>query len=128
MSLELDPPVFPIYVTMLTLDWILEQGGVDAMQKRNQAKADLLYGEIDRNPFFRANVDSPDRSHMNVTFLLENPKYDEVFLDMCSEAGIMGIKGHRSVGGFRASTYNALGIDSIEVLVSVMQELENSLG
>lgn len=122
------PPVFPIYVTMLTLDWIIENGGVDAMELRNNEKAALLYGEIDRNPMFRANVQEPDRSHMNVTFLLNNDQHNDNFLQLCDEAGIMGIKGHRSVGGFRASTYNALDIESIKVLVSVMQEIENNLG
>ncbi|MBT8189089.1 MAG: 3-phosphoserine/phosphohydroxythreonine transaminase [Bacteroidia bacterium] len=122
------PPVFPIYVTMLTLDWILEKGGVDAMEKRNTEKAKMLYDEIDRNPLFVPTVNPQDQSYMNATFLLKDDKLNQVFLDLCDEAGIMGIKGHRSVGGFRASIYNAMELDSIKVLTSVMKHMEQSHG
>lgn len=122
------PPVFPIYVTMLTLDWILGLGGVDAMEKRNAEKARLLYDEIERNPLFVATVNRLDQSHMNATFLLNDDSLNQAFLDLCDEAGIVGIKGHRSVGGFRASIYNALDIESIKVLTSVMKEMEQRYG
>ena len=122
------PPVFSIYVTMLNLDWIIENGGVPAMDKRNSQKASLLYNEIDNNPLFKGTVNSEDRSPMNATFLLNNPDLDQQFLDMCAQAGIVGIKGHRSVGGFRASMYNAMELSSVEVLVSVMKDLGQKMG
>ena len=122
------PPVLPIYTTKLNLDWILENGGVDAMESRNNAKANLLYTEIDNNPLFRGTTAEEDRSVMNATFLLHDESHQDKFLAMCADAGIMGIQGHRSVGGFRASMYNAMEIESVEVLVSVMKELANSVG
>ncbi|NNE26485.1 MAG: 3-phosphoserine/phosphohydroxythreonine transaminase [Saprospiraceae bacterium] len=117
------PPVFPIYVTMLTLSWIIENGGTAAMEKRNAEKANLLYDEIDRNPLFYGPVAKEDRSHMNATFLLNDDSKEKAFLDMCQSAGIVGLKGHRSVGGFRASIYNALDKESVEVLTEVMRNL-----
>ena len=122
------PPVFPIYVTMLTLGWIIENGGVGAMEQRNAEKANLLYDEIDRNPLFYGTVVEEDRSHMNVTFLLHDESKEQVFMDMCQAAGIEGIKGHRSVGGFRASIYNALEKESIEVLTDVMRNMASQHG
>ena len=122
------PPVFPIYVTMLTLDWILDLGGVETMDKRNSEKAKVLYNEIDRNPLFVATVNSKDQSYMNATFLLQDDSLSQAFLDLCDETGIVGIKGHRSVGGFRASIYNALELESVEVLTSVMKEMELKYG
>ena len=115
------PPVFSIYVTMLNLKWILDQGGVKAMAKRNAAKAKLLYDEIDNNPLFKGTVATEDRSPMNVTFLMTDEKLNDKFLEKCTAAGIVGIKGHRSVGGFRASMYNAMDIESTQVLVDVMK-------
>ena len=115
------PPVFSIYVTMLNLEWVIDQGGVKAMAKRNAAKAKLLYDEIDSNPLFEGTVAKEDRSPMNVTFLLKDNKKDAAFIKKCTEAGIVGIKGHRSVGGFRASMYNAMDIGSTQVLVDVMK-------
>ena len=115
------PPVFSIYVTMLNLEWVIDQGGVKAMAKRNAAKAKLLYDEIDSNPLFEGTVAKEDRSPMNVTFLLKDNKKDAAFIKKCTEAGIVGIKGHRSVGGFRASMYNAMDISSTQVLVDVMK-------
>ncbi len=120
------PPVFSIYVTMLNLKWIIDHGGVKAMEERNEEKASLLYGEIDSNPLFEGTTDIADRSTMNATFVLKDNNLDEQFLSLCAEAGIMGIKGHRSVGGFRASMYNAMEKDSVETLVSVMQHLKNA--
>jgi len=119
------PPVLPIYVSMLTMEWVKSQGGVSAMQKRNQEKADLLYGEIDRNSLFKGAAATEDRSHMNATFVMNDDTHNEAFMELATSKGCVGLKGHRSVGGFRASTYNALGIDSIEVLVDAMKEFES---
>ena len=120
------PPVFPIYVSMLTLQWLKDLGGIDAIEKINQVKAELLYGEIDRNPLFEGTAAKEDRSNMNVCFLLTDSSKEEVFNSMWNEAGIRGIKGHRSVGGYRASIYNAMPIESIQVLVGIMQQLEQN--
>jgi len=117
------PPVFPIYVTMKNMEWIIEQGGVKAMAKRNAAKAKLLYDEIDNNPLFQGTVEKEDRSPMNATFLLKDSKQDDIFLKKCAAAGIVGIKGHRSVGGFRASMYNAMDLSSTQALVDVMKSM-----
>lgn len=118
-------PVFPIYVSMLTLKWLKEKGGVAAIEKINSKKADLLYSEIDRNPLFKGYVEhKKDRSAMNATFNLTDRNLETQFSELCIEAGISGIKGHRSVGGYRASIYNALPMESVEILVEVMQELE----
>ena len=117
------PPVFPIYVTMLTLDWVIANGGVDAMEKRNSAKANLLYSEIDNNPLFEGTTAIEDRSPMNATFVLTDESLEAQFNDMCNSAGIVGLKGHRSVGGYRASMYNALDLESVQVLVNVMKDL-----
>lgn len=116
------PPVFAIYVSMLTLRWLKAKGGIDAMQKENDAKAAALYEEIDRNPLFKAVAAKEDRSKMNVCFVMENAELEKPFLKFCDEKGIVGIKGHRSVGGFRASIYNALPITSVHVLIDAMQE------
>ena len=116
------PPVYPIYVSMLTMRWVKENGGVAAMEKINAAKAQLLYDEIDRNPKFEATVaKGTGRSLMNVCFLPTNPDDLEPFVKAASEAGCVGITGHRSVGGFRASIYNAMPIESVQVLVDVMK-------
>ncbi len=119
------PPVFPIYVSMLTMRWLKSLGGLDVMQKMNQEKAGILYEEIDRNPLFKGVADPNDRSLMNATFVCNQEEHSDVFLKLCSENGINGIKGHRSVGGFRASIYNAMPIDGIKHLIEKMQELEN---
>lgn len=122
------PPVFPIYVSMLTMQWVLNNGGLEAMKNRNDAKAELLYNEIDRNALFRGTTAPEDRSPMNATFVMENSEHESAFLDMCSEAGIVGLKGHRSVGGFRASMYNAMELESVQVLVDVMKSFEQKNG
>ena len=116
------PPVFTIYVSMLTLKWLKAKGGVAGIAKENEAKANALYEEIDRNPLFKAVATEEDRSYMNVCFVAENPELEKPFLKLCDEKGIVGIKGHRSVGGFRASIYNAMPITSIHVLIDAMQE------
>ena len=118
------PPVFPVYASLLTLQWLKKLGGIAAIEKINEAKANLLYNEIDRNPLFKGTAAKEDRSNMNVTFLLENEAHQEKFDTMWKAAGISGLAGHRSVGGYRASMYNALPIESVQVLVDVMQELE----
>lgn len=120
------PPVFAIYVSMLTLQWLKDKGGVQWIEKINQKKADLLYREIDRNPLFEGAANKEDRSNMNVTFLLKDNSKEEQFNKMWTNAGINGIKGHRSVGGYRASMYNALPIESVQVLVDIMRKLEQN--
>jgi len=116
------PPVFPIYVCLKNLEHVKKVGGVDAMQIKAAKRAEILYSEIERNPLFSCAVPNPvDRSQMNATFVLNDNSLDEKFLAACKEAGISGLKGHRSVGGFRASMYNALPIESVEALVNVMR-------
>lgn len=116
------PPVFSIYVAMLNLRNLIANGGVKAMEERNNAKATLLYNEIDSNPMFKGAVETEDRSNMNVTFLLTDETLTSEFDAMWKGAGIVGLPGHRSVGGYRASMYNALPIESVQVLVDVMKE------
>ena len=118
------PPVFPIYVTMLTLRWLKKNGGISWIENINQQKADLLYGEIDRNPMFVGTTVKEDRSNMNVCFLLNKPELEPEFDKMWKDANISGIRGHRDVGGYRASLYNALPLDSVQVLVDVMKAFE----
>jgi phosphoserine aminotransferase len=117
------PPVFSIYVSMLNLRHLQKLGGVSEMEKLNTAKAELLYNEIDSNPLFSGTCPKEDRSKMNVTFLLTDESKQEAFDKAWNDAGIVGLKGHRSVGGYRASMYNALTIDSVQVLVDVMKNL-----
>jgi phosphoserine aminotransferase len=121
------PPVFPIYASLLTLQWLKNMGGIAAIEKINNAKAQLLYDEIDRNPYFRGAANVEDRSVMNATFLLENEAHAPIFDALWKEAGISGLPGHRSVGGYRASMYNALPLESVEVLVEVMQDFEKKI-
>jgi phosphoserine aminotransferase len=118
------PPVFAIYTTLLNLKWLKSNGGVAVIAKRNQQKAALLYAEIDRNPLFEGTAVREDRSLMNATFLLKDVSQTEKFAQICASKNISGIVGHRSVGGFRASIYNALPIESVQVLVDAMKELE----
>ena len=116
------PPVFAVFVCLLTLRWIKKMGGVAAVEKLNEAKAAALYREIDENPLFTGTVIKEDRSKMNVCFVMNDPSLEEDFLRYTKEQNIDGIKGHRLVGGFRASLYNALPISSVQVLVSAMKE------
>lgn len=118
------PSVFAVYVSMLTLHWLDQQGGIPAIEKINQEKASLLYAEIERNPMFKDYAAIEDRSTMNATFNLVDEAYKDLFDSIWMDAGINGLKGHRSVGGYRASMYNALSLESVEVLVECMQELE----
>lgn len=120
------PSVFAVYVSMLTLQWLKDLGGIPFIEKVNAKKADLLYSEIDRNPFFEGIVAKEDRSIMNATFNITDDSLKESFDKMWKEAGINGLNGHRSVGGYRASMYNALPLYSVQVLVDVMQEFERN--
>ena len=118
------PPVFSIYVSLLTMKWLKNLGGVETIDEINKTKAIVMYSEIDLNPLFKGFAAVEDRSTMNATFSLDNEGLKDTFENMVKEAGIEGINGHRSVGGYRASMYNALSLDSVKVLVEVMSELE----
>ena len=122
------PPTVPIYCALQTLKWIKANGGVEEMERRAIEKADALYGEIDRNKLFRATVENKeDRSRMNICFVM-NDEYKELeaeFLQFATERGMVGIKGHRSVGGFRASTYNAVTLEDVQALIACMKEFES---
>ncbi|MCL7754186.1 3-phosphoserine/phosphohydroxythreonine transaminase [Polaribacter sp. Z022] len=120
------PSVFAVYVSMLTLQWLKDLGGVKFIEEVNNKKAALLYAEIDRNPLFKGIVAKEDRSKMNATFVLTDERLTETFNKMWADAGISGLNGHRSVGGYRASMYNALPLYSVQALVDVMQELERT--
>lgn len=118
------PPVFSIYVAMLNLRWLKAKGGVAEIEKENKQKSQALYREIDRNPLFKGTCKVEDRSRMNICFVMENPELEKPFLKFAESEGISGIKGHRSVGGFRASMYNALPITSVHALIDAMQTFE----
>ncbi|MCY4161751.1 MAG: 3-phosphoserine/phosphohydroxythreonine transaminase [Flavobacteriaceae bacterium] len=119
------PPVFAIYTTMLNLQWVKENGGLKKLNKKNNQKASLLYSEIDRNAKFRGFANKEDRSHMNVVFNLVDPTEKEIFDHIWESEGIVGLNGHRSVGGYRASIYNALDLKSVDLLVDCMKRFEN---
>lgn len=118
------PPVFPIYVSLLTLRWLKQNGGIAWIEKLNNQKAETLYNEIDRNSLFYGTTATEDRSKMNVCFLLKKTELEPEFDKFWKEAGISGIRGHRDVGGYRASLYNALPLESVKVLVECMKEFE----
>ena len=121
------PPVFAVYTSLLNLQWLSSNGGIKSIEKINKVKAQTIYSEIDSNPLFDGFANKEDRSMMNATFTLNEPKLKETFDSMALEAGLSGINGHRSVGGYRASMYNALPLESVKVLVDVMKNLEKSL-
>lgn len=123
-SLFNTPPVFTIYTCLLTLRWLKKLGGLAEMENRNKAKAALLYQEIDRNSLFKGHAVAEDRSRMNINFVTENAEDEATFLEFVKPYNIHGIKGYRTVGGFRASCYNALPIESVQVLVDAMQAFE----
>lgn len=127
-SLYNTAPVFPIYVCLLTLRWLDKLGGLTKMDEINKAKAKLLYDQIDRHDCFIGHSSVEDRSLMNVTFNLKDPSQEESLLKLCKEAGCVGVKGHRSAGGFRASIYNAMPLESVEVLANVMREFGSKHG
>jgi phosphoserine aminotransferase len=120
------PPVFPIYVSMLTMQWLKDNGGVDWIEQVNARKANLLYEEIDRNSLFVGTTEKEDRSTMNATFIMNQPELEPEFDALWKAAGISGLRGHRDVGGYRASLYNALPLESVQVLVDVMKEFEKT--
>jgi phosphoserine aminotransferase len=117
------PPVFAVYTSMLTLEWLKNMGGISEIEKINSQKARLLYQEIDQNPLFKGYAVAEDRSDMNATFNLVDTSLQDMFDGLWKSSGILGLKGHRSVGGYRASMYNALSLESVATLVEVMQEL-----
>ena len=118
------PPVFAIYVSMLTLRWLKANGGIEWIEERNKTKAQLLYKTIDESPYFKGSAKLEDRSNMNVTFLLTEERLKSKFDQQCLDAGLNGLKGHRSVGGYRASMYNALPLKSVQVLVDIINNIE----
>ena len=118
------PPVFPIYVSMLTLRWLKDKGGIEYIEKNNEDKSKILYEEIDRNTLFYGIVKKENRSNMNVTFNLHDINLSKEFDILCNQNGINGLKGHRSVGGYRASLYNALPIKSVKFLIELMKKFE----
>jgi len=122
------PPVFAIYVSMLTMRWLKKNGGLSAMESLNRKKADVLYSAIDSNPLFKGTVAKEDRSIMNVNFIMEDRSLEPDFLEFTKAHQCIGLNGHRSVGGFRASMYNALPIDSVEYLVELMNEYTQKRG
>ena len=126
-SLYNTPPVFSVYVSLLNMRWLKSSGGIKKLEEINNKKATILYSEIDINPFFKGHAKEEDRSAMNVTFNLVNDDFKETFDSMLKDAGIIGINGHISIGGYRASMYNAMPIESVKTLVEVMSELENKL-
>ncbi|HMP28756.1 MAG TPA: 3-phosphoserine/phosphohydroxythreonine transaminase [Saprospiraceae bacterium] len=118
------PPVFAVYTTMLTLQWIKDNGGLSAMSSHNEAKSKVLYDVLDESSLFVGHAAKEDRSHMNVTFNIANPDLEGAFSAACKAAGLDGLKGHRSVGGFRASIYNAMQIEGIQILADIMTSFE----
>ena len=124
------PPVFSIYVMNETLKWLKNLGGLEAIYKINKEKAALLYNEIDRNKMFVGTAAKEDRSLMNICFIMADGYKDkeDAFMAFAKERGMVGIKGHRSVGGFRASCYNACPVESVQALVNCMQEFEKLNG
>ncbi len=121
-SLYNTPPVFSIFTCMLNMEWIIKSGGIGEIEKKNIEKAKLLYDAIDNNDAFQGFVENSDRSNMNVTFGINNYYNSEKFDEMCQKNNIHGIKGHRSVGGYRVSLYNAISIDSVKILIEIMEK------
>lgn len=122
------PPVFAVYVAMLTLRWLKKKGGVAAIEKTNNTKAALLYQTIDQLPLFKCPIATADRSRMNAVFIMDNPELEKEFLEISKKEGMVGIKGHRSVGGFRISLYNALPLESVIAITDLMKAFSNKKG
>ena len=127
-SLMNTPPVFAVYVSMLTLRWILEQGGLYEMDRRGREKSDLLYKTIDRNPLFVTNVAHEDRSRMNAVFFLSKPELEPMFLERCRQEGMVGVKGYRTIGGIRVSMYNALPLSSVQAFCDLIDDFTQKHG
>jgi phosphoserine aminotransferase len=119
------PPVFAIYVCLLTLRWLKKQGGIAGIEKMNLEKSDLLYSTLEKSPLFHLPVPQEDRSHMNVVFTMKDQALEKLFLDTCKAEGMVGVKGHRSVGGFRVSMYNALSLDSVKAFTDMVANFSN---
>ena len=122
------PPVFSILVSMLTLRWLKNNGGIPQIEKQNIEKANLFYSTLDSLPIFKGTVAKEDRSNMNAVFVMENPALEKAFSDVCKQEGLYGVKGHRSVGGFRVSMYNALPLSSVEIITGVMKNFAKTHG
>jgi phosphoserine aminotransferase len=127
-SLLNTPPVFAVYVCMLTLRWLKNQGGVSAIEKINDQKAKLFYDTLDSLPIFQGTVIKEDRSKMNACFLMQNPELEKSFLDLCKQEQMIGVKGHRLVGGFRVSLYNAMPIETVKALTDLMKYFASKTG
>lgn len=127
-SLLNTPPVFAIYVALLTLRWIKAEGGLAAMEERSVAKANLLYSTVDSLPIFTSYINAADRSLMNAVFFMSNPELESPFLDLCSKEGMIGVKGYRTVGGIRVSMYNGLAMESVEAITQLMQYFNQKNG
>lgn len=127
-SLLNTPPVFAVYVCMLTLRWLKGKGGVAAIEKVNNAKAKLFYDTLDSLPVFKGKAAKEDRSKMNATFIMDDGALEKEFLDLCKGEGMVGVKGHRSAGGFRVSMYNALPLESVKALTDLMKEFAHKKG
>ena len=122
------PPVFAVYMVNYVLEWLEESGGIEHFQAKNKRKADLIYTELDRDDFYRGTVKKDSRSKMNVTFRLHNEELESPFLEKAEHNGLLALKGHRSVGGIRASIYNACSMESVDALVSFMKEFRKTHG
>jgi phosphoserine aminotransferase len=122
------PPVFAVYVVLLNLRWLKKQGGIKVMEELNEKKSNLLYQTLESIPLFHLPVSKESRSKMNVVFTMKDPELEKIFMQQCKAAGIVGIKGHRSVGGFRASLYNALPLSHVEVLVNLIRDFAQKNG
>ena len=122
------PPVFAVFVAMLTLRWLKKQGGIPVIEKQNDAKAKLFYDTLDSLPVFRGPVAKEDRSKMNAVFVVEDPALEKAFLELCKNEGMYGVKGHRSVGGFRVSMYNALPLESVIAVTALMKDFAQRNG
>jgi phosphoserine aminotransferase len=127
-SLMNTPPVFAIYVSLLTLRWIVKQGGLVEMERRAKQRADLLYRTIDALPLFKPMVVKEDRSLMNATFRIEDDSLQEKFLSACTANGMVGVKGYRTVGGLRVSMYNALSLSSVQAICDLMTDFAQKNG
>jgi phosphoserine aminotransferase len=127
-SLLNTPPVFAVYVCMLTLRWLKEQGGVSAIEKINEEKALLMYETIDNLPVFKGTIAKEDRSRMNVVFVIEDPVLEKEFMETCKREGMVGVRGHRTVGGFRVSLYNALPLESVKAITGLMKDFATKKG
>ena len=122
------PPVFAIYVCLLTLRWLKNVGGVRSIEQKNNEKAGLFYQTLDSLPIFRGTVDKEDRSKMNAVFVMDDNNLEKEFIQLCKQEGMVGVKGHRSVGGFRVSMYNALSLQSVQALTDLMNHFATKKG